>query len=193
MEDIARRRRVPFAVAAAIAFVVIVTVIAIPDSLLVQIERGRPLTDAQAGWAYRLLAFFAVLQIIYTGGSVFRIERVAEAREKDQSLARLPKEKVISSLARNASALVVFTLIYGLASIAITGQRGGFWLFPVLAIAQGAWYYREIGEIAAWRSFQPDHVDDDPDRGRWRTVGPDHCPAIARALIGSGAAVPPGD
>lgn len=183
MEDLARRRRGPFVVAATVAALIVVIVIGLPDSLLVQIENGRPLTDAQAGWAYRFLVFFALVQVVYTGGAVFRIERVAEAREKDPRLARLPKEGVISSLARNGAALVLFTIVYGVASIAITGQRGGFWLFPLLALAQAAWYYREIGQIAAWKAFQPDHVEMDADRGRWRATPPDHCPAITRGLL----------
>ena len=183
MEELARRRRGPFIVAAAFGAAIIIAVIALPDSFLVAIQNGRPLTDTQAGWAYRLLVFFTLVQVVYTGGSVFRIEKVAAAREKDARLAALPKERVIASLARNGAALVLFTFIYGVASIAITGQRGGFWLFPLIALAQGAWYYREIGQIAAWKAFQPEHVRDDPDLGRWRSVPPNHCPAITRGLI----------
>jgi hypothetical protein len=157
-------------------------VIAIPDSLLAQLERNRPFTNAQAGWAYRLLAFFAIGQLIYAGYSIFRIERVAEARERDPRFAALTKPQVISSLARNAAALVTFTIVYGIASIIITGQRGGFWLFPVLAIAQGAWYYREIGQIASWKALQADPDPTAPQHGAWRSEAPDYCPPIARGL-----------
>lgn len=157
-------------------------VIAIPDSVLAQIERNRPLTDAQAGWAYRLLAFFAIGQIVYTGMSVFRIERLEKLREHDERFAKLPKPKVISSLARNAAALVFFTLVYGIASIALTGQRGGFWLFPALAVAQGAWYYREIGQIASWKALQVEPETDDADKGAWTGVATDYCPPLARGL-----------
>ncbi|HWC13780.1 MAG TPA: hypothetical protein VG929_04210 [Actinomycetota bacterium] len=193
MEDLAQRRRGPFIVAAAFAAAIIIAVIALPDPFIRQIERNRPLSNAQAGGAYRLLVLFALIQVVYTGGSVFRVQRLADAREKDPSLARLPKDRVVSSLARNAAALVLFTFIYGIASIAITGQRGGFWLFPVLAVAQGAWYYREIGEVAAWKAHQADHVEHDPDQGRWRTTPPDHCPGITRGLISSGAHNPPAE
>ena len=181
MEDLAKRRRGPFIVVAALFFAICVVVIAIPDPVLAQLENNRPLTDAQAGWAYRLLAFFAIGQIVYTGMAVFRIERVERIRDTDERFAKLSKPEVISSLARNAAALVFFTLIYGIASLLLTAQRGGFWLFPLLAIAQGAWYYREIGQVAQWKAFQPDVVTEGVDTG-WSSGGPDYCPPIARGL-----------
>ena len=193
VEELSARRRTPFAFGASVFIAICVAVIALPDSFLVQIERYRPLNDAQAGWAYRLLALFAAAQVVYAGGWIFRIERVAEARERDRRLAQMPKPDVISSLARTAAALTVFTLIYGIASIALTGLRGGFWLFPLLAVAQGAWYYREIGQIATWDSFQPERSERDPDLGRWQREPPDYCPPIARALkpIAPTTATPP--
>lgn len=159
-----------------------IVVIAIPDSVLAQLKSNRPFTDAQAGWAYRLLALFAIGQIVYTGMSVFRIDRIDRLRETDDSFARLSKPAVISSLARNAAALVFFTLVYGIASLVLTAQRGGFWLFPLLAIAQGAWYYREIGQISEWKAFQPDIVGTDVADTGWTTGGPDYCPPLARGL-----------
>lgn len=181
VEELANRRRGPFIVTAALFFAVCVVVIAIPDPVLAQLKNNRPLTEAQAGWAYRLLAFFAIGQIVYTGMSVFRIDRVDRLRNTDERFARLSKPEVISSLARNAAALVFFTLVYGIASLLLTAQRGGFWLFPLLAVAQGAWYYREIGQIAQWKAFQPDAVTGISD-GSWSTGGPDYCPPIARGL-----------
>src|SRR5687767_7278662 len=117
MEDLAKRRRGPFLVVAALFFAICVVVIAIPDPLLAQLKNNRPLTDAQAGWAYRLLAFFAIGQIVYTGMAVFRIERLERLRDTDERFARLSKPDVISSLARNAAALVFFTLVYGIAAL----------------------------------------------------------------------------
>lgn len=166
---------------AALFFAICVVVIAIPDPVLAQLEDRRPLTDAQAGWAYRLLAFFAIGQIVYTGMVVFRIERIQHLRETDERFARLPKPDVISSLARNAAALVFFTLVYGVAALLLTAQRGGFWLFPLLAVAQAAWYYREIGQVAQWKAFQPEVAAGEGDTG-WSTGGPDYCPPIARGL-----------
>ncbi len=182
MEQLAARRRGPFIVAAALAAVICAMVIALPDSFLSQLERNRTFTDAQAGWAYRLLAFFASGQLIYAGYSIFRIERVSEARERDPRFAALPKAKVISSLARTAAALVIFTIVYGLASILLTGLRGGFWLFPMLAIAQGAWYYREVGQVASWTALETDTGTTDPQHGAWRQEAADYCPPIARGL-----------
>jgi hypothetical protein len=181
MQDLLDRRRGPFIVTTAIFIAVCVVVIAIPDSVLAQLKNNRPLTDRQAGWAYRLLAFFAIIQVIYTGMSVFRVERIAALREKDERFARMSKPAVISSLSRNAAALVCFTLIYGLASLVLTAQRGGFWLFPLLAVAQGAWYYREIGEIARWKAFQPDVTTMARSTG-WNPGDPAYCPPIARGL-----------
>lgn len=159
-----------------------VVVIAIPDSILAQLKSNRPLTDAQAGWAYRLLALFAVGQIVYTGMSVFRIDRLHRLRETDDKFARLSKQAVITSLSRTAAALVFFTLVYGIASLVLTAQRGGFWLFPLLAIAQGSWYYREIGQISEWKAFQPDLAGTDALDTGWSAGGPDYCPPIARGL-----------
>ena len=168
--------------AAVLIVVVCGIVIGLPDSFLTQLERNRPFTDAQAGWAYRLLAFFAVGQLIYAGYSIFSIERVSQARERDPRFAALSKPQVISSLARNAASLVIFTLVYGVASVLLTGLRGGFWLFPLLATAQAAWYYREVGQIASWTTLQPDTETSSDQRGLWQREGPDYCPPIARGL-----------
>ncbi|MEA2516329.1 MAG: hypothetical protein QOG16_167 [Actinomycetota bacterium] len=183
MRDLANRRRGPFVVLAALFVAVFIIVIAIPDSFLSLIARNTPLAGSQTGWAYRLLVFFALSQILYTSATVYRVDRIEKLREKDERFARLTKPQVVSSLARNAAALVFFTLVYGLASIFLTGQRGGFWLFPVMAIAQAAWYYREIGQIAAWDAFQPATSDVDPDRGAWSGGGPpDYIPPLTRGL-----------
>ena len=192
MEDLKRLRRGPFIIVAALFFAICVVVIAIPDPVLSQLKNNRPLTDAQAGWAYRLLAFFAIGQIVYTGMAVFRIDRIERLRDIDARFARLPKPAVIASLSRSAAALVFFTLVYGIASLVLTAQRGGFWLFPLLAVAQGAWYYREIGQIAEWKAFQPDVVTDAPP-GSWSSGGPDYCPPIARGLTPLQEAAPSTD
>lgn len=182
MEELLKRRVPPYVALGIVALLVCAIVIQIPESFLIQLERNRPLTDAQAGWAYRLIAFFAIAQILYGGFSVFRIERVQVAREHDPTLAHMTPERVVTSLSRNAAGMVLLTIVYGLATIAITGLRGGFWLFPLLASAQGAWYYREIGQIARWGSFQPLEVATDPDRGAWHPPGSGHVPALARGM-----------
>ena len=181
VEELARRRRGPFIVVSAVFVAICVVVIAIPDSVLANLHSNRPLTDGQAGWAYRLLAIFAVSQIVYTGMSVFRIERIAKLRESDERFAAMSKPAVISSLSRTGASLVFFTLVYGIASIVLTAQRGGWWLFPSLAVAQGAWYYREIGQIAGWDSLQVAQVSVEHPQ-KWSDGGPDYCPPIARGL-----------
>lgn len=182
MHEALARRRGPFLVLVVCAMLICIGILAIPDTFLRQIERNRPLTDAQVGWAYRLIAIAAAVQIAYGGFSVFRVDRVQSARARDPRVAAMPHEKLIASLARNAAGMVFLTLIYGVASVAISGLRGGFWLFPMLAIAQGAWYYREIGQIARWNAFQPEHVEEDRDHAPWDPHPVDYIPAIARGL-----------
>ena len=182
MEELLKRRVPPFAALLVFGIVLCAIVIQVPDTFLTQLERNRPLTDAQAGWAYRLIAFFAVIQILYGGFSVFRIDRVQAARDRDHALAAMAPERMVTSLSRTAAGMVVLTLTYGVATIASTGLRGGFWLFPVLAVGQAGWYYREIGQIARWRAFQPTAVEIAPDRGAWMPPGPGHVPALARGM-----------
>ena len=181
VEDLANRRRGPFLVLATLFLAVCIVVIAIPEPVLVQLRNNRPLTAEQAGWAYRLLAFFAIGQVIYTGMAVFRIDRVSRLRSIDERFARLSKPALVTSMARNAAVLVFFTLVYGIAALILTGQRGGFWLFPVVAFGQGAWYYREIGQVAQWKALQPEDAPWGIDTV-WSTGGADYCPPIARGL-----------
>ena len=174
------RRTGPFLVAGLVIALICSAVAALPDSLLVRLMRDRILDGDQAGWAYRLLVFFASLEIIYAGYRVFRVERVEIARRQDPRTAALSSEALITSLARTAALLVTFTLVYGLTSVWLTGQRGGFWLFPLLAIAQLAWYFRSLGEIARWEGRQPAPPEWRPEP--WPRAMPDYCPPIARGL-----------
>ena len=182
MDSLLARRRGPFAVALVAVVVVCIVVIALPESLFEQVERNRPLTDAQAGWAYRLIALVALVQAGYGGFAVFRIDRVDAIRARDPKFATKPHTEVIASMARTAAGMVLLTLVYGLATMAITGLRGGFWLFPLIAVAQAAWYYREIGQVAHWATFQPPAAIQDADRGAWSGHWPGHVPALARGM-----------
>lgn len=182
VNELLHRRRGPFLVLLVFGIVVCIAVIQIPDTFLARVARNRPLSDAQAGWAYRLIAIAAIVQILYGGFAIFRIERVQAARERDQRFAQMPHERVVSSLSRNAAGMVVLTLIYGLATIAVSGLRGGFWLFPLLALAQAAWYYRELGQIARWKAFQPAPVEESRERGRWTPHDSDYVPPLTRGL-----------
>ena len=182
MDKLYSTRRFPFAVTAAAVAIISVALIRLPDSFVSSLENNRPLTTPQAGWAYRLLAFAAIAQAIYGGFVVFRIEHVKRARERDEKVAAMPHEDVIRSLSRNAAGAVFLTLIYGIASFGITGQRGGYWLFPVICVLQGAWYFREIGAVARWLTFQPP-AEADVALAVWEREGPDYCPPLARGLI----------
>lgn len=178
MERFVDRRRGPFILLAAASVAVCIVVVALPGPLLEHLERKGPLTNAQAGWAYRSIALIAALQIAYGGFGVFRVERVATARARDPRTGS-DHAALIASLARTAAAMIALTLVYGLATIAITGLRGGFWLFAMFAVAQGAWYYRELGQIARWEAFQP--VPSAP-KSAWSAQVPGHVPALARGM-----------
>lgn len=175
---------------AAILLVVCVAVVRLPDSFLEMLERTTPFTSAQAGWAYRLLALAAVAQALYGGFALLRPARVQRARASEPKLAQMSRAKLTSVVARTAASMVAFTLAYGIAALAVSGQRGGFWLFPVIAVAQGAWYYREVGQVATWLRFQDEPAGHDRSRGVWTREPPDYCPPIARGLQPAGRGTP---
>jgi hypothetical protein len=184
MRELVGRRVRPFGVLAALTLVICLGVIRLPDTFLALLERNSPFTSsAEMGWAYRLLAFAAVGQALYGGFVLLRPERVEAARGKDPKLARAPRSRVTEFVARTAASMTFLTLVYGLASLGVTGQRGGFWLFPVLALAQGAWYYRQVGEIAGWIGFQPEAMETEAPRGVWKREPVDYCPPLARGLL----------
>ena len=162
--------------------IVCVAMARLPDSLVTSIERERTLSITAAGWAYRLLAFVAVAQALYGGFVVFRIEHVKRSRAKDPKAAAMTRARVITSLSRNAAGMVLLTLIYGLAAFGVTGERGGFWLFPFLCLVQGAWYFREIGAVARWLGFQPDTEIEVIPEAVWKREPADYSPPIARIL-----------
>jgi hypothetical protein len=187
MERFGSRRRAAFAVVGAITVLICIAIIRLPDAFVSQLERNGPFTSSQAGWAYRLLAFAAVVQALYGGFVLLRVDRVRKARLEDPKVAALPRERILSTIASTAAAQVFFTIIYGVAAFIVTGQRAGFWLFPLIAAAQAAWYYRQVGVIAHWMEFQPDVVSKAETKSPWDREPPDYCPPIARGLKPSGA------
>lgn len=183
VQDLYDRRRPPFIVVAAVIAILSVAIARLPDSLVIAIERDRFLeSSSAAGWAYRLLAFFALAQIVYGGFYVFRIDHVKRSRAEDPKVAAMTRMQVMTSLARNAAGMIFLTFIYGLAAFGVTGQRGGFWLFPFLCVLQGAWYFREIGGVARWLGFQPDTAVEQIPEAVWKREPPDYTPPIARSL-----------
>lgn len=182
VHELMSRRFRPFAVVGVITVVVSVAVARLPDSLVELMQRKTPLTLAEVGWAYRLLAFAAVAQALYGGFVLLRPDHIEAARRKDPKVAALPRARLIGIVARTAASMLLFTLIYGLAAFIVGGQRGGFWLFPLLVVAQGAWYYRQVGQVAKWAGFQPEPVVGEPGRGAWQREPADYTPPLARGL-----------
>lgn len=177
-----KRSSTPYAVLATVTAIVCLAVVRLPEAFVASFARNRPLSSAQAGWAYRLLVLAALGQAAYCGFVVLRIDRVKAERAKDERLSALTLNEVLAAVDRNAVFMSGLTLIYGLASFGVTAQRGGFWLFPLILIAQAAWYYRQGSEIANWLRFQPETEDEAEERGTWTREPPDYCPPIARGL-----------
>lgn len=181
MKDITQRRWPPFAFVLAVLMVLSVAVARLPESLVEQLQRNSPLTGTEAGWAYRLLAAVAVAQVLYGGFRVLRVERVRKAQESNAKVARMSRPRLLGSIARNAAGMIFLTFVYGLAAFLVTGQRGGYWLFAVLFLAQAAWYYRQVGDIGRWLGFQPEVVAQ-PSSAVWIREPDDYCPPLARSL-----------
>ncbi|MFN2586803.1 MAG: hypothetical protein ABR613_01610 [Actinomycetota bacterium] len=185
MEDLARRRRLPFLAFGSVGLVVCIVVLALPESLIVQLERNRGLNSGQAGWAYRLLVLFALAGAAYSVFKVFTIESVQKDRERNEKTREMSPERVVDSASQNAAAVPLLNLVYGAASLLFTGQRGGFWLFPLIALAQGAWHYRAVGEIARWLTLVSEPEPEPDVSTQWRREPPDYCPPLARGLVPS--------
>ena len=183
--DAPRRPAGPFLFSGAVLAIVCVAMARLPDSFVAVFERSRPLNDAQGGWAYRFLVLAAILQAAYGGFVILRVETIRRARQRDAKIAATPKDRLVTSVARNAAFMATLTLVYGFAAFWITGQRGGFWLFPLVAAAQLAWYYRQMGQIASWLSFQPAVVSPGRPSHVWQREPPDYCPPLARGLTPS--------
>lgn len=183
MEDLLARRRLPFLAFGAVGVVACVVIASLPDSLIAQIERNRALTSGQAGWAYRLLVLFALAAAAYGMFRAFTVDAVKRSQERSAKARALSPERAIDSVSQNAAAIPLLTIVYGVASLVFTGQRGGFWLFPLIALGQGAWHYRSVGEIARWLSFQPEPEPEEEVSTEWRREPPDYCPPLARGLL----------
>lgn len=183
VQDLYDRRRPSFIVVAAVTTILAVAIARLPESLVNAVERNRFLDNTAAGWAYRLLAFFAVAQMLYGGFYVLRVDHVKRSRAEDPKVAAMTRMQVVTSLSRNAAGMIFLTFIYGLAAFGLTGERGGFWLFPFLCVLQGAWYFREIGAVSRWLGFQPDTALEQMPEAVWESAPADYTPPIARSLV----------
>ena len=182
VQELNERRWPPFIVVASIVAIVSVAMARLPDSFVNNIERERFLSISSAGWAYRLLAFFAIVQALYGGFFVLRIDHVKQSRVEDPKVAAMTRARVVTVLSRNAAGMVILTFIYGLAAFGVTGELGGFWLFPFLCVLQGAWYFRELGAVIRWLGFQPDTAIEVVPEAVWQREPSDYSPPIARGL-----------
>lgn len=184
MEELLARRRLPFIGFAAVGVVACIVILALPDSLIVQMERNRSLNSGQAGWAYRLLVLFALAGAAFSMFRAITIDSVKRSLDRNPKAQAMTPQRIVDSVSQNAAAIPLLTIVYGVASLFFTGQRGGFWLFPLIALGQGAWYYRAVGEIARWLSFQPEPEQEEEEPStQWRREPPDYCPPLARGLL----------
>ena len=175
------RRWTPFFVVGSILAIAYLAMARLPESYVAQLARSRPLESVQADWAYRLLALAAVAQILYGGFVLLQTERIRGVLTGEGRMAGLTRERVLILVVRNAATMICLTFIYGVAAFVITGQRGGFWLFAVLTLFQGAWYVRQVNEIAKYLDFQPEPEPVRTDH-TWKKPPADYSPPIARGL-----------
>jgi hypothetical protein len=181
MDDLLRRRRLPFIIVAVIGFVLAVAVLRLPDSFLIQLENSSPLTVSQRMWLIRFLGIFAFGQALYVGLSVLRVETVRQAR-LDEKYAAMPFDRLVGALARNSAFAIWLTIFYGFVGLALTGNRGSFWLFGGIAVLQMAWYYRQTGEIARWLALQSPPDAAVPPSSLWQREPDDYSPPLLRGM-----------
>ena len=151
-----KRSPLPFLWSLGVLVVVSIAVARLPQTLVEQLRRNRAFDGSQSGWAYRLLILMAIVQAAYAGFVMLRADKVGAARSKDLKLARMSRGEVVGVVQRNAAGIPLLTLVYGLTAFVLTGERGGFWIFPLIVLLQLAWYYRQTGDIVTWLSFQPE-------------------------------------
>lgn len=183
VEELLARRRWPFLAFGAVGIVACIVILSLPESLLSQMERNRALSSGQAGWAYRLLVLFALVAAAFSMFRAITVDAVKRSRERNPKAQAMPPERVVDSVSQNAASIPLLTIVYGVASVIFTGQRGGFWLFPLIALGQGAWHYRSVGEIVRWLAFQPEPEPEEELSTEWRREPPDYCPPLARGLV----------
>ena len=190
MSELTRERRTPFVVVGVLIALVTLAIFRLPESFVAQIQNSGTFSLTERGWAFRLLALFALAQAAYVGFVLLRPERVKKARETEEKIAALSRAGLVRSLARTAAGAVLLTMIYGIAAFAASGFRSGFWFFVALCFVQGAWYYRETGQVAKWLNFQPETAVASAYGVPWVAAPPDYCPPIARALDPIGVTSP---
>lgn len=153
----------------------------LPESLVAQMARNRWLSESQARWAFRLMLGAALGQVAFVGFVLLRLERVEQRLSTHTRALEIPAGWLVGSLARSAAGMSLLTVLYGLAAFAVTGERGGYWAFVALTIAQLAWHFRQVGEVAAWLRFK-EHPAPAHAAGAWHKEPDDYCPPLARGF-----------
>jgi hypothetical protein len=171
----------PFVVLGAVMLIVFVAIARLPELFVSGLEGDSPLSTAQATWAFRLLAVMAVLQAAYGGFAVLQIEKVRESWRNDPKMADMGRYDVAALVSRNAAIMVFLTVVYGLALFFLTGERGSFWFFALLALLQTAWYFRQTRQITEYLSVQPE-PEVEKTGGRWEREPDDYVPPLARSF-----------
>lgn len=181
MKNRIERHWTPFVVVAVVLVIVYLAMARLPESYVAQLARSRPLARDQADWAYRLLVLAAFAQAVYGGFVLLHTERIHKLRTGDERVGAMPRERILALVTRSAATLILLTFVYGVAAFFITGQRGGFWLFALITLLQGAWYFRQTNLVARYLEFQP---EPEPPRasGVWRQPPDDYAPPIVRGL-----------
>ena len=179
-----RSRARPFVAVGAVIGILSLALFRLPESFVSQIENNRPLSGPQSDWAYRLLFLAALGQALYGGFVALHAERLEKARKEDSRIRRMSRERLLTSVARTAAGMILLTLVYALAAFAVTRQRGGYWLFLALIVAQTAWYLRQVGVVGRWLAFQVDdpHLPQIGEDASWQGAPPDYVPPVARGL-----------
>jgi hypothetical protein len=181
VQDRVQMHTTPFIYLGAVMLIVFLAVARLPELFVAQMERNSPLSFAQAGWAFRLLALSAVAQAAYGGFSILQVDKVRESWDTDPKMASMTRDQVAGLVSRNATIMVGLTLVYGLALFFLTGERGSFWFFALLAVLQAAWYFRQTRKITEYLAVQQEPVTDKAG-GRWEREPDDYCPPLARSF-----------
>ena len=179
MDDLVARRRIPFAITAVVVSIATLAIFRLPELYVSQLRRNAVLEDARGTWAFRLLLVTAIGQAAYGGYRVLRSDRIVEV-EGDRIASSDHREKLISTIAWVAAGLIGLTLVYAVATFALTGLRAGSWAFVVVMLAQGVWYYRLTGELAAWVERRP--MTPSRQAAAWDRGDATYTPPLARGL-----------
>ena len=173
-------RLIPFLVAFIVLFIVCLAMVRLPEAYASRLQRNSPFSAAEAGWAYRLLALAAIGQAFYGGFVLLQIEKVRKARKEDERTASMTVPQLVRSLARTGAGMSLLTLVYGIASFYVRGERGGFWLFALISLIQIAWYLRQVNQIANWLELQPAIEPANRKGAAWSKEPPDYSPPLGR-------------